>query len=687
MTTTAAHQTPSRDPLLQPYRLRHLLLKNRIMTSAHEPAYTEDGLPKDRYRAYHEERARGGVGLVMTAGSAVVSRDSPAAFGNIAAWKDEVTPWMAKLADACHAHGTAVMIQLTHLGWRTRYDVEDWLPVIAPGPAREPAHRSYPKVMEDWDIARVIEDYALAAERMQAAGLDGIELECYGHLIDAFWSPLLNGQDGPYGGDLDARMRFSLEVLQAIRDRTGPDFIVGVRYTADDTMPGGIDEPLGIEIGHRLKASGLVDFLNVIKGRIDTEPDLTDVIPLQGTPSAPHLDFAGRIRAEIGLPTLHAARIADVATARHAVASGKLDLVGMTRAHIADPHIVAKIAAGKEDQIRPCVGATYCIDRIYVAGGALCVHNPHTGRELTHPHLIDRAAAPRRVVVVGAGPAGLEAARIAALRGHAVTVLEAADQPGGQVRLLAQSPRRAEMIGITDWRMDQCQAQGVEFRFNTFAEAEDITALSPDLVVIATGGLPHTEVVEGADLALSAWDVLSGDARPAGSVLIYDEVGDHAALQAAEKLVGMGCGVEIMNRERGLSPEILGMNFVPYMRALQDREVTFTVARRLLSLSRDGNRLKARIGTDYSAWTTEAHYDAVLVNAGTMPLDELYFDLKPLSRNRGEVDQRSLTGATGFPFPQVAPEAAFDLVRIGDAVAARNIHAAIFEAMRILRLV
>ncbi len=674
----------SRDPLLQPYRLRHLTLRNRIMTTAHEPAYPEDGMPKDRYRAYHEERAKGGVALTMTAGSALVSRDSPPAFNNVLAWKDEVVPWMARLAEACHAHGAAVMIQLTHLGWRSRWDWGDWLPTVAPGPLREPAHRAFPKVMEDWDIDRVVADYADAAERMKAAGLDGIELEAYGHLIDAFWSGHLNRLDAPWGGPAIAdRMAFSLEVLRAIRDRVGPDFIVGVRFTADDRQPGGISAADGLAIGRALRDSGMVDFLNVIRGRVDTDATLTDVIPVQGMASAPHLDFAGRIRAEVGLPTFHAARIPDVATARHAVASGLLDMVGMTRAHIADPHIVRKIAEGREHDIRPCVGATYCLDRIYAGGAALCIHNPATGRELSMPHVIPRADAARRVVVVGAGPGGLEAARVAAERGHRVTVLEAAPQPGGQVRLTARSPRRAEMIGIIDWRMAQCAAHGVEFRFNAWAETQDVLALEPEVVVVATGGMPEVSGLEaGSDLAVTAWDILSGDVKPAGEVLIHDEAGDHAGLQAAEVAAAAGARVELMTRDRAVAPEVMGMNLVPYMRALQPLGVEFTVARRLLGLSRAGNRIRARIGTDYSDHVIERDFDQVVVNAGTMPAADLYFALKPLSRNLGAVDNAALAEGRGELFPARNPCGAFTVYRIGDAVAARNTHAAIYDALR-----
>lgn len=674
----------STDPLLQPYRLRHLTLRNRVMTTSHEPAYPEDGMPKDRYRLYHLERAKAGVALTMTAGSAAVSRDSPPVFNNVLAYKDEVVPWMRRLADDCHEAGAAVMIQLTHLGRRTRWDKGDWLPVVAPGPSREPAHRAFPKIIEDWDIARIIEDYADAAERMQAAGLDGIEFECYGHLMDQFVSPLTNTLAAPYGGSFDNRLRFATDVLEACRRRVGPDFLIGVRYTADEVEAGGITAEEGVEMARRFRDGGLVDFVNIIRGRIHTDAALTDMIPVQGMRSAPHLDFAGRIRAEVGLPTFHAARIPDVATARHAIATGQLDMVGMTRAHMADPHIVRKVIEGREADIRPCVGATYCLDRIYQGGMALCIHNPATGREETMPHEIAPAAVRKRVVIVGAGPGGLEAARVAAERGHEVTVFEAADAPGGQVRLTARQKRRAEMIGIIDWRMAQCAARGVAFRFNTFAEAADVLALSPDVVIVATGGLPDTAgLVEGDDLTVTAWDILSGDAKPGREVLLYDDAGDHTAMQAAQALVEAGAQVEIMTPDRTFAPEVMGMNLVPYMRALQGKGARFTVTWRLQSVHRQGNRLRAVIGTDYSTVTEERTFDQVVVNHGTQPNAGVYFDLKPLSENLGAVDYDALIA--GRPQALNGGPKGFRLYRIGDAVEARNTHAAIYDALRLAK--
>lgn len=675
----------SKDPLLQPYRLKHLTLRNRIIVTAHEPAYPEDGMPKGRYRAYHVERAKGGVALTMTAGSAAVSRDSPPVFNNILAWQDEVVKWTRELSDAVHEAGSAIMIQLTHLGRRTRWDKGDWLPVVSPSHQREAAHRAFPKKLEDWDIARIIRDYGDAAERMQAGGMDGIELEAYGHLMDQFWSPATNTLDAPYGGSLDNRLRFTFEVLDEIRKRVGPDFIVGIRYTGDELMEGGLTREDGLEISRRLRDSGLVDFLNVVRGHIDTDAGLTDVIPIQGMASAPHLDFAGEVRAATGFPTFHAAKIQDVATARHAIATGLLDMVGMTRAHMTDPHIVRKIAEAREDEIRPCVGANYCLDRIYQGGMAFCIHNPATGREETMPHEIAPAQVRKKVVIVGAGPAGLEAARVAAERGHDVLVLEAAERPGGQVRLTAQSERRREMIGIIDWRMAQCERLGVSFRFNCWADAETVLAERADVVIVAAGGLPDTAVLKnGNELVVSAWDIIAGDVRPGSNVLVYDDAGDHAGLQAAEAIAKAGGRVEIMTPDRSFAPEVMAMNLVPYMRSLQALDCTFTVTWRLESVARDGNELVATIGSDYGAVRQVRRFDQVVVNHGTIPLDELYFELRPQSSNLGELSHEELLANR----PQTLrsnPDGAFQLFRIGDAVASRNTHAAIYDALRLAK--
>jgi 2,4-dienoyl-CoA reductase-like NADH-dependent reductase (Old Yellow Enzyme family)/thioredoxin reductase len=675
----------SNDPLLQPYQLKHLTLRNRIIVTSHEPAYPEDGMPKERYRAYTVERAKGGVALTMTAGSAAVSRDSPPVFNNLLAYKDEIVRWIRDMTDAVHDQGAAIMIQLTHLGRRTRWDKGDWLPVVAPSHHREASHRAFPKKIEDWDIERIIKDFADAAERMKAGGMDGVELEAYGHLIDQFTSPLTNELDGPYGGSLDNRLRFCFDVFKAMRERVGDDFILGVRYTADECLPGGTSKAEGLEISKRLKQSGLIDYLNIIRGHIDTDAGLTDVIPIQGMANAPHLDFAGEIRAATNFPVFHAAKIPDVATARHAIAAGKVDMVGMTRAHMTDPHIVRKIIEKREDDIRPCVGANYCLDRIYQGGAAYCIHNAATGRELTMPHIVKKADVRKKVGIVGAGPAGLEAARVAGERGHEVVVFEAADDPGGQIRLTARSERRREMISIIDWRMSQCEKLGVTFHFNTWAEADAVLAENPDVVIIATGGIPHTEILsKGNELVVSAWDIISGDVKPGANVLIFDDAGDHAGLQAAELLAGAGAKVEIMTPDRSFAPEVMAMNLVPYMRSLQKLDVTFTVTYRLEAAERSGNQIIAHVGSDYGGVSKQRLVDQIVVNHGTIPLDELYFELKPLSSNLGELSHDQLL--SGKPQSIASnPQGKFQLFRIGDAVAARNTHAAVYDGLRIAK--
>jgi 2,4-dienoyl-CoA reductase-like NADH-dependent reductase (Old Yellow Enzyme family)/thioredoxin reductase len=675
------------DSLLQPFQLKHLHLKNRIITTSHEPAYNEDGFPKDRYIAYHLERAKGGIAMTMTAGSAVVSKDSPPSFNNIHAYKDDVVPWVKKLTKVIHDQDCKIMIQLTHLGRRTSWSKGDWLPSISSGKHREPAHKAFPKVAESWDIERVIKEYGDAAERMKEGGMDGVELEGQGHLTGQFLSPLTNELKTEYGGSFQNRLRFTLDVLSEIRKKVGQDFILGIRCVFDEVEKGGITKLEGFKIAKILSESGLVDYLNINRGRIHTDPILTKHIPIQGMKSAPHLEFAGEIKKVVNLPIFHASKISDVATARYAISNGLVDMIGMTRGHLADPHIVTKIKEKREDDIRPCVGATYCLDRIYQGEEALCIHNAATGRELKFPNIINPSNIKKRIVVVGAGPGGLEAARIAAERGHDVVIFEAAPDPGGQVRLCAKSERRKDMMGIIDWRMQQCAKRNVKFNFNIVAENQDILKENPDTVIIATGGIPNLELFEtkkDLENVFTSWDIISGDIKLGENILIYDEAGDHTAMQSAEIAIKEGSTVEFMTPDRLISSEIMGMNLTPYLKNLQNKKITYSIAKRLLDVSVKGNKLNAVIGSDYDEiFRYNATYDQVFLNYGVKPLNELYFNLIPYSKNEGEVDYNKFINGEEQNIIKNKNNK-FNLYRIGDAVSSRNIHAAIFDALRLV---
>ena len=675
------------DSLLQSFKLKHLNLKNRIITTSHEPAYNEDGFPKDRYVAYHLERAKGGIAMTMTAGSTVVSKDSPPSFDNIHAYKDEVVPWIKKLTEAIHDQDCKIMIQLTHLGRRTSWSKGDWLPSISSGKHREPAHKAFPKVAESWDIERIIKEYGDAAERMKEGGMDGVELEGQGHLIGQFLSPLTNELETEYGGSLENRLRFTLDVLSDIRNKVGQKFIVGIRCVFDEVEKGGITKSDGLKIAKILSDSGLIDYLNINRGRIHTDPILTKHIPIQGMKSAPHLEFAGEIKKEVNLPIFHASKISDVATARYAISNGLVDMIGMTRGHLADPHIVKKIKEKREDDIRPCVGATYCLDRIYQGEEALCIHNAATGRELKFPNIISKSKIKKKIVVVGAGPGGLEAARIAAERGHKVIVFEAAPDPGGQIRLCAKSERRKDMMGIIDWRMHQGLKKNVKFNFNIIAEAQDVINENPDTIIIATGGMPNLELFEtkkDLENVFTSWDIISGDVKLAENILIYDEAGDHTAMQSAEIAIEKGSTVELMTPDRLISSEIMGMNLTPYLKNLQNKKITYSIAKRLIDVSIKGNKLNATIGSDYDEnFKHHSIYDQIFLNYGVKPLDELYFNLVSFSKNEGEVNYtKFIKGEIQNIIKNKNNK--FNLYRIGDAVSSRNIHAAIYDALRLV---
>lgn len=679
--------------LFEPMQLNQLTIRNRIVSTAHAEVYAEGGLPGERYVRYYEEKAKGGVGLAICGGSSPVAKDSPWSWwSSVNLSTDAVIEPLNRLAAAMHRHGAKIMIQATHMGRRNAWHGENWPHLVSPSGIREPVHRGNAKTIEIEEIRRIVADYARAAKRVQQSGLDGLEISAaHQHLIDQFWSPRTNHRTDEYGGSLENRMRFGVEVLNAIREQVGRDFCVGLRMCGDEFHEDGISHEMAQQIAQAMSESGLIDFISVVGSGADTHNTLANCMPPMALPPEPFVHLAAGIKRVSRVPVMHAQSIRDAGQAERILAAGWVDMVGMTRAQIADPHMVIKIRDGREDEIKQCVGANYCIDRQYNGLDVLCVQNAATSREQTMPHIIAKSSgSKRKVVVVGAGPAGLEAARVARERGHDVVLFEKQAAVGGQINLAAKAPQREQMAGIVRWFDMETQRLGVQRRLGVEADASMILDERPDIVVLATGGLPHTDQVAAwgaADgLTVSGWDVLSGAVAPAGNVLVYDGISTHAGTGVADFIASRGKLVEIVTPDVKVADDTGGTTFPIFYRRLYAQGVIQTPNTWLDRVYREGDKLIAVLRNEYTEALEERAVDQVVVENGIKPHDALYWQLKARSINKGQTDIDALYAAQPQPaLSEATGNGRFLLFRVGDCISMHNIHAAIYDALRLCK--
>jgi 2,4-dienoyl-CoA reductase-like NADH-dependent reductase (Old Yellow Enzyme family)/thioredoxin reductase len=562
---------PDQFPLLfSPIEIGPRRVRNRICCSAHADSLAEDGMPTDKTVRYYELKARGGAGFIMCFGSASIHPTSPARDWNgVELFEDRVIPHLEKFSETIHRYDVPCVAQITHRGRRGR-SLDVWQRMYAPSAIREPNHRETPHPITEPEMAEFVRSFADTAERLQKGGFDGCEvMASHGHLIDQFWSPNSNTRTDDYGGALDNRLRFGIRVLEAVRERVGDDFIVGIRMTADDFVDGGLDNSICQDIAGRLDELGIIDYFNVIGASAETYPGEAAAVPNMAFPLAIYAPLSASIREVVKVPVIVTGRVNDPAVAERILEEGQSDLCIMNRALIADPDFPNKAREGRLDDIRQCMGYNEgCIDRIYTGLGVTCVQNPIIGREAEWAEL-PHASSPRKVVVVGGGPAGLECARVACLRGHEVVLFEKNEEPGGQTLIARNAPSRQDFDGAARYSALQCEKQGVTMQCGIEATVDLIVNESPDVVVVATGARPFKPNIPGIDeFGYSAWEVLEGTDIPGERILLIDEEYGHQGPSTAEYLLDRGKVVEIVTTEATVGGFLGATTLPPVLQSL-----------------------------------------------------------------------------------------------------------------------
>src|SRR6476469_5900824 len=653
---------PDYPHLFSPLQIGNVTVRNRIMQTAHVKLFAYNAVDSDRNVAYQAARAKAGAGLLIT-GNRVVHPTSTTGFPRVAwAYLPEALDADRRLTSAVHEHGGVIFAQLNHCGLNASSDsADDYRVLWGPSAVKSPAYGETPKVMEHEDIREVVDWWGHSAELSREGGFDGTEVHIsHSYLLHQFLSPLYNKRTDEYGGSFENRLRFGREVIAAVRARVGRDWVVGVRISLSDFIPGALDIDDAIRVAQTLEADGHLDYVNVTAAGYH---NIHLAIQPSDEPDGYLVDLTAQVKTAVSeLTVFTVGGLNDPALAEEIRASGKADTVAMTRAQIADPEFANKVQEGREDEVVHCIrGNQGCIGRVFKGLPISCTVNPAAGREGRLRPLV-ATGEPARWVVAGGGQAGMKAAGPLARRGHSVTLLERDDALGGQVNLILRTPGRDEFGWSTRDLEVQLRKAGVEVRLGTEATADAVRGLEPDGVIVATGSSPSrtgfssvdplVEQLPGSDgdNVLTGWDVLLGS-RPVGDrVVVLDDDGSRAVAGVAEVLLDAGKHVELVSRWPALFPGTMTTLDMPHV---YGRLLGKGLEYRLNSWASgiEGDRVSL-----FNLYTGAADsiegIDTVVLATGQKSNDELYFALKGTVEN---------------------------LHRIGDCLAPRKLDHAIYE--------
>lgn len=660
----AAH--PHYPTLFSPIRLGAKTARNRTWMSAHATLLVKDHIFTDEHVAYYAERAKGGVAVITMECMAVHETSLPYR-GKALSFDPRMVPQYRKIAAAVHEHGALLLAQPWHRGRETN-SVASGAPVWAPSAVPCAVYREMPHVMTVADIDAIREGYRLTARHARDGGLDGVEVHsmAHGYLLNQFLSPATNHRNDAFGGSLENRLRLVMEIIQATREECGKDMIVGVRINSDDGHEGGLRPQEWAEIAARMTGSGLIDYVSCSHG---TYLNRMLIYPTSPQGHGYQMAATRRVKQAVDKPVVGVGRIVTPEEAERHLAAGDCDFVAMARALIADPQWVEKAERGEGGEIRPCVGANWCMSSIFAQAPIACIHNPAAGNEKEMgAGTLKRAGRPKKVAVVGGGPGGMRAALTAAQRGHAVTLFERGHELGGQIRLWSRAPSRTELLGIAEWLERQVMKAGVDIRMQTVATEEMLLADGYEAVVVATGsrGITHGwtplrperwngAALPGADQphVLSYMEALRERVQPGRRALVYDGLGGRQAVVVAEYLASQGAEVEFVTWLGQAAPDIAGSrDWGKTYGMLKKMGVRFATDLELTAI--EGERVRLRdIYTD--AEVVKDGIATVVLSLGAEARDGLFHVLAP-RRAQG-----------------------LDLRLIGDALAPRRADAAIRE--------